>query len=55
MREAVNLNNVQIVQLNSGNFNKNSLDHFVLKHHVTKCWRKVKGEYKLLPVCYVEE
>ena len=55
MREAVNLNNVQIVQLNSGNFNENSLDHFVLKQHVTKCWRKVKGEYKLLSVCYVEE
>lgn len=47
--------NLQIVQLNTNNFNENSLDGFILKQRVTNCWRKINGEYQLLPVCYTEE
>lgn len=49
------LPNYEIVRLDSSNFNKNSLDNFILKQQVTHCWRKIDGEYKLMPVCYMEE
>lgn len=49
------LQNLQIVDLSTSNFNENSLDDFILKQHVTNCWRKVNEEYKLLPICYTEE
>ncbi len=49
------LDEIVIVGLNSKNFNINSLDNFILKQPVTKCWRKVDNAYKLLPVCYTEE
>lgn len=51
----INLENLKIVRLDKNNFNKNSLDNFILKQRVEKCWRKINGEYKLLPVCYTEE
>ena len=51
----INLKNLKIVRLDKNNFNKNSLDNFILKQRVEKCWRKINGEYKLLPVCYTEE
>lgn len=50
-----NLKNLRIVRLNANNFNENSLDNFKLNQNVTKCWRKVNGTYKLLPVSYTED
>lgn len=51
----INLESLQIVRLNKHNFNKNSLNDFLLKQCVTNCWRKINGEYKLVPVSYTEE
>ena len=50
-----NFLNFQIVRLDSNNFHENSLDRFILKQRVTNCWRKINGEYKLMPVDYTEE
>lgn len=50
-----NLQNIQIIRLDSNNFNENSLDGFILKQRVTSCWRKINGEYKLMPICYTED
>lgn len=49
------LDKVQIVTLNNGNFNKNSLDDFILNKNVTKCWRKVNDRYILADVRYIED
>ena len=49
------LDKVQIVTLNNGNFNKNSLDDFILNQNVTKCWRKVNDRYILADVRYIED
>lgn len=46
---------LQTVNLDTNNFNENSLDNFILNQRVTHCWRKVDGEYKLLPVVYTEK
>lgn len=46
---------IKIVKLNGENFNETSLDYFILKQKVTRCWRKVNDIYKLLPVSYTEE
>ena len=48
-------NNIVFAQLNCGNFDKYSLDGFILNQKVTRCWRKVDGFYKLQPVSYTEE
>lgn len=45
----------QIVRLRLDNFNIYSLDNFIVKQRVTKCWRKVNGAYDLVPVRYTEE
>lgn len=49
------LQNLKIVYLDTENFNENSLDNFILKQRVSHCWRKINGEYQLLPVCYTEK
>ncbi len=49
------LPSLQTVNLDTNNFNENSLDNFILNQRVTHCWRKINGEYKLLPVCYTEK
>lgn len=41
--------------LGSENFNAFSLDSFIRKQTVKRCWRKVNGEYALKPVEYVED
>lgn len=41
--QRINLENLEIVQLDTNNFNKNSLDNFILKQHVENCWRKING------------
>lgn len=46
---------LSIVRLNGENFDKNSLDSFVVRQRVTQCWRKVNGKYALAPVDYIEE
>ena len=53
--QAKNLQNLQIVNVSLNNFNKNSLDNFILNQRVTKCWRNINGVYKLLPVDYTEK
>ena len=49
------LQNIQIINLEIGTFNENSLDCFVLMQRVTNCWRNVDGAYKLMPVDYTED
>ncbi len=49
------LQNIQMVNLNTGNFNENSLDCFILKQRVTNCWRNIDGKYKLMSVSYTED
>lgn len=53
--QKIDQSKIQILRLNCSNFNKNSLDNFILKQKVTKCWRKTDGEYILSPVDYTEE
>lgn len=50
-----NSESLQIVRLNNHNFNENSLNNFILKQCVTNCWRKINGEYKLVPVSYTDK
>lgn len=50
-----NLKDLQIISLNHDNFSENSLNDFILNQRVTKCWRKINGEYRLTPVSYTEE
>lgn len=40
--------------LNSKNFNKHSLDHFVRYQKVKECWRNVDGQWKLVPIEFEE-
>ena len=47
-------NTIQIHPLTRDNFNENSLDDFIRHQEVTECWRNVDGEWKLLPVVFVE-
>lgn len=47
-------NCIQYKKLNFTNFNEHSLDLFVRHQEVHECWRKVEGEWKLLPIEFVE-
>lgn len=47
--------NIEIVQASAQTFKLDSLDKFVLNQVVRHCYRKCNGEYKLLPVEYVED
>lgn len=47
-------NCIQYKKLDSTNFNEHSLDLFVRYQEVHECWRKVEGEWKLLPIEFVE-
>ncbi len=49
------IDKIRIVCLNNNNFNEKSLDNFEFNQQAFKCWRMVDGNYKLVPVCYVEE
>lgn len=46
---------IEYVQLTESNFSVFSLDGFIRKQTVTRCWRKDNGEYKLKPVVYTED
>lgn len=37
------------------NFSPTSLDSFIRRQEVRECWRKVDGQWKLLPIAYVED
>lgn len=41
-------------KLNKNNFNLYSLDNFVRHQQVSGCWRKVEGQWKLVPMEYEE-
>ena len=41
-------------RLNADNFTGNSLDDFVRHQTVTECWRKIRGDWKLVPNVYEE-
>ena len=42
-------------KLSADNFNPHSLDGFVRRQEVRECWRRVEGQWKLLPIAYVED
>lgn len=42
-------------RLTPENFGLHSLDSFIRRQEVAECWRFVEGEWKLLPVVYVED
>ncbi len=37
------------------NFTRTSLDSFIRRQEVQECWRRVDGQWKLLPVFYIED
>lgn len=37
------------------NFSLTSLDGFIRRQEVTECWRRVDGQWRLLPIAYVED
>ena len=53
--EKENTITMKFERLTKQNFNENSLDTFVRHQDVTECWRNVEGEWKLLPIKFVEE
>lgn len=42
-------------RLTEANFSLSSLDGFVFRQEVSECWRKVDGEWKLLPIAYTDD
>ena len=46
--------NYQYKRLDNNNFTGNSLDDFVRHQTVTKCWRKIDNDWKLVPNVYEE-
>lgn len=49
------MEDIRIERLTEDNFNQYSLDDFVRHQVVTECWRKVDGEWKLLPIAFIED
>lgn len=46
---------IKYKKLGAENFSVTSLDGFERRQSVERCWRKVNGEYALLPVKYIED
>lgn len=46
---------IEYLELTAENFNSSSLDGFIRRQKVTRCWRLYNGEYKIKPVKYVED
>lgn len=42
-------------RITAENFTRASLDGFVRRQEVAECWRRVDGQWKLLPIAYVED
>lgn len=51
----MNNDTIKFEKLTKQNFSEYSLDDFVRHQDVTECWRNVDGEWKLLPIKFVEE
>ena len=49
------MHEVLIQRLPSEGFDEHSLDDFVRHQVVSECWRKVDGEWKLLPIAFTED
>ncbi|NLF82773.1 MAG: GNAT family N-acetyltransferase [Candidatus Gastranaerophilales bacterium] len=49
------MHEVVIQRMPAKDFNEYSLDDFVRHQVVTECWRKVDGEWKLLPIAFTED
>lgn len=49
------MNKIQYAQITEHNFSGTSLDAFVRRQEVARCWRWRGGQWKLLPVAYVED
>ncbi len=47
--------NVTYKKLNEENFTESSLDKFIRRQEVFRCWRKINGKYMLTPVHYIED
>lgn len=47
--------NILYIKLDNGNFGYNSLDGFVFRQKVSRCWRKNGAVYVLTPVNYTED
>lgn len=41
--------------LTAKNFGLHSLDYFIRRQDVKKCWRRVEGTLTLLPIAYIED
>ena len=46
---------IRIERLTEDNFNSRSLDDFIRHQVVKECWRKVEGQWTLLPIAFVED
>lgn len=49
------MNTVEYLKLGKENFNENSMDTFVRHQEVKECYRLIDGEWKLVPIEFVEE
>jgi predicted GNAT superfamily acetyltransferase len=46
---------IRYEKVSLSNFNEKSLDKFIRRQVVTECWRNIDGEYKLVPVEFIED
>ena len=46
---------IRIERLTAENFHAHALDAFIRHQVVKECWRNVDGQWKLLPIAFVEE
>ena len=55
MKPGGEMNDIQIETLTPENFHAHSLDTFIRRQVVTECWRRVQGEWKLVPHAFIED
>ncbi|MGN0696683.1 MAG: GNAT family N-acetyltransferase [Oscillospiraceae bacterium] len=49
------MENISFEKLTENNFGENSLDGFIRHQEVKECWRRIDGEWTLLPIEFTEE
>lgn len=49
------MDNIAYSIISEENFSLTSLDEFIRRQEVRECWRRVDGQWKLLPIAYVED
>ena len=49
------MNTITYQTITEENFSSTSLDGFIRRQEVRRCWRKRDGQWKLLPIAYVED